>query len=346
MEAPHNAVLIICECHEKGCRPFMCDTSHRHSNCLDQYRKLPKLNQTSTQEPLRQPAEQLSMPRGPYQLQFRLSGGLGGVAPGFLPFRLTNHLPQVVFGDLARGTDPGAAPAGHGTSTDALQVAADSGAEEPSSSAPEGSEKDKEQAALVRLEGLVGRVTAAEKGLLCPLCRGSVVGWTVVKGARAFCDKQERACSKEGCLFSGKYGALRAHAKKDHPRSRPQEADPARRLEWDRLQRTAEAEDVLSTLRATMPGGRVFGDYLVEDEEEEEMGSDGEGLDADFLLPMFDWGLTHLNPMRPAFAFGMPAPQRRVRGGMLNQFQAAHRGNPGEGRARWGDLGERERTDH
>lgn len=39
MEHPHNAVLLICTSHEKGCRPYMCDTSYRHSNCLDQFRK-------------------------------------------------------------------------------------------------------------------------------------------------------------------------------------------------------------------------------------------------------------------------------------------------------------------
>ncbi|PKU74591.1 hypothetical protein MA16_Dca003794 [Dendrobium catenatum] len=43
MEHPHNAVLLLCASHDKGCRPFMCDTSYRHSNCLDQYRK-PKLS--------------------------------------------------------------------------------------------------------------------------------------------------------------------------------------------------------------------------------------------------------------------------------------------------------------
>lgn len=39
MEHPHNAVLLLCSSHDKGCRPFMCDTSYRHSNCLDQYKK-------------------------------------------------------------------------------------------------------------------------------------------------------------------------------------------------------------------------------------------------------------------------------------------------------------------
>ncbi|GAB2293202.1 hypothetical protein Dimus_027410 [Dionaea muscipula] len=39
MECPHNAVLLLCSSHDKGCRPYMCGTSDRHSNCLDQYRK-------------------------------------------------------------------------------------------------------------------------------------------------------------------------------------------------------------------------------------------------------------------------------------------------------------------
>lgn len=39
MEHPHNAVLLICSSYNKGCRPYMCDTSQRHSNCLEQFRK-------------------------------------------------------------------------------------------------------------------------------------------------------------------------------------------------------------------------------------------------------------------------------------------------------------------
>ncbi|CAA0817893.1 Protein of unknown function (DUF1644 [Striga hermonthica] len=39
MEHPHNAILLMCSSHERGCRPFMCDTSYRHSNCFDQFRK-------------------------------------------------------------------------------------------------------------------------------------------------------------------------------------------------------------------------------------------------------------------------------------------------------------------
>ncbi|KVI10985.1 uncharacterized protein LOC112507312 [Cynara cardunculus var. scolymus] len=39
MEHPHNAVLLLCSSHDKGCRPYMCGTSSRYSNCLDQYKK-------------------------------------------------------------------------------------------------------------------------------------------------------------------------------------------------------------------------------------------------------------------------------------------------------------------
>lgn len=39
MEHPHNAVILKCSSHERGCRPYMCNTSYRHSNCLDQFCK-------------------------------------------------------------------------------------------------------------------------------------------------------------------------------------------------------------------------------------------------------------------------------------------------------------------
>ncbi|KAH7546462.1 uncharacterized protein LOC107429853 [Ziziphus jujuba] len=63
MEHPHNAVLLICSSHEKGCRPYMCDTSYRHSNCLDQFRKSFAAETPSTvlqQEEMQLPATHLS----------------------------------------------------------------------------------------------------------------------------------------------------------------------------------------------------------------------------------------------------------------------------------------------
>lgn len=38
LEFPHNGVLLQCSSYVKGCRPFVCDTDHLHSNCLDRFK--------------------------------------------------------------------------------------------------------------------------------------------------------------------------------------------------------------------------------------------------------------------------------------------------------------------
>lgn len=38
LDFPHNGVLLHCSSYEKGCRPFVCDTDHLHSNCLDRFK--------------------------------------------------------------------------------------------------------------------------------------------------------------------------------------------------------------------------------------------------------------------------------------------------------------------
>nr|CAD1825105.1 unnamed protein product [Ananas comosus var. bracteatus] len=40
LEHPHNAVLLLCSSYDKGCRPFMCGTGRRHSNCFEQFTKV------------------------------------------------------------------------------------------------------------------------------------------------------------------------------------------------------------------------------------------------------------------------------------------------------------------
>lgn len=44
MDHPHNSVLLICSSRDKGCCCYVCDTSYRHSNCLDRFKKLIKEN--------------------------------------------------------------------------------------------------------------------------------------------------------------------------------------------------------------------------------------------------------------------------------------------------------------
>ncbi|GFP91058.1 photosystem i assembly protein ycf4 [Phtheirospermum japonicum] len=51
MEHPHNAVLLVCSSHENGCRSYICDTSYRHSNCLDRFKKLKEENPDTTSSP-------------------------------------------------------------------------------------------------------------------------------------------------------------------------------------------------------------------------------------------------------------------------------------------------------
>ncbi|WCJ40608.1 hypothetical protein M5689_021520 [Euphorbia peplus] len=44
-EHPHNAVMLNCSSFDKGCQPFMCNTSSRHSNCYEQFHKSAKAKQ-------------------------------------------------------------------------------------------------------------------------------------------------------------------------------------------------------------------------------------------------------------------------------------------------------------
>ncbi|XP_010525875.1 PREDICTED: uncharacterized protein LOC104803596 [Tarenaya hassleriana] len=37
LDFPHNGVLLQCSSYGKGCHPFVCDTDHLHSNCLDRF---------------------------------------------------------------------------------------------------------------------------------------------------------------------------------------------------------------------------------------------------------------------------------------------------------------------
>ncbi|KAI3787208.1 hypothetical protein L1987_41527 [Smallanthus sonchifolius] len=165
MEYPHNAVLLLCSSHHKGCRPYMCATSYRYSNCLDQYKKAyTKANPTQ------------------------------------------------------RG---------------------DGSIDDPSFS-------------LVSDE------------LLCPLCRGQVKGWTVVKPARKFFNSKKRGCMQDNCLFVGSYKDLRKHVRASHPSARPREVDPSLAKKWKKLENDRELDDVMSTINSTMPGSIIMGDYVIE----------------------------------------------------------------------------------
>ncbi|CAM8944329.1 unnamed protein product [Rhodiola kirilowii] len=146
IEWPHEAVLLLCASHNKGCRPYICDTSYEFSNCLERYKEACSKN--------------------------------------------------------------------------------------------------------------------AE--LSCPLCRGKVTGWTVVKPAREFLNAKKRSCSQDSCSFSGKFKDLRNHMKLIHPLAKPKEVDPDLEEEWRSMEEERERNDLMSTIRATTPGAMVVGDYVIE----------------------------------------------------------------------------------
>ncbi|KAL3845571.1 hypothetical protein ACJIZ3_002974 [Penstemon smallii] len=176
MEFPHNAVLLLCSSYDKGCRPYMCATSHRYSNCLEQYRK------AYTKDNSNQSTQQF---------------------PG---------------------------------SIDDLNISDKSGCSDGKSDAE----------------------------LLCPLCRGQVKGWTVVEPARRYLNAKKRTCTQDNCSFVGTYKELRKHVKSDHPFARPRDVDPSHAEKWKKLENERDISDVYSTIRSTMPGAIVIGDYVLE----------------------------------------------------------------------------------
>ncbi|KDP33441.1 hypothetical protein JCGZ_07012 [Jatropha curcas] len=50
LDFPHNSVLLQCASYEKGCRPFVCDTDHLHSNCLDRFKSACGMPSPSTSD--------------------------------------------------------------------------------------------------------------------------------------------------------------------------------------------------------------------------------------------------------------------------------------------------------
>ncbi|KAJ7949802.1 Protein of unknown function (DUF1644) [Quillaja saponaria] len=165
MEHPHNMVLLKCSSHEMGCRPYMCNTSYRHSNCLDQFCKL------------------------------------------YAPTPSTVRLQEIPF-----------------------------------TSVP--SQRKKSDQSQTGHTG-----SQLQSGLICPLCRGVIYGYMVLKPARSYMNLKSRSCSSETCEFSGTYSELRKHARSEHPSIRPSEADPTRRRDWTRMERERDLEDIVSTIQ-------------------------------------------------------------------------------------------------
>lgn len=272
MDHPHNAVLLLCSSHDKGCRSYICDTSYRHSNCLDRFRKM-KVNRMDSSS---QPSSSLPGDTSNQNVSERSRLGPSRGSP-----RLLIDVPE--FRENLSHEHVIRSPA------------AVSGQQE-------GTNYNQGPVTLEALMGQVtGQVESAEASnsneLMCPLCRGAVKGWEIIKDARQYLDEKPRSCSREACAFSGTYGALRRHARRVHPTTRPADVDPSRRRAWHRLENQREYGDIMSAIRSAMPGSVVLGDYVIEggpsaDEREDGGPSERSGslLTTFFLFHMMNSG--------------------------------------------------------
>ncbi|XP_072987553.1 uncharacterized protein [Typha latifolia] len=253
MDHPHNAVLLICSSHDKGCRCYICDTSYRHSNCLDRFKKL-KLNN-----------------RDDPQLSSSFVDDSGNVSLNQVAHYTSTSEPLSESPTFRRNVV---------TNQEDYNVEENDGPNFVSvSEALEGNENNQEVESSIETQeeertGLEesGGDASELNSIKCPLCRGNVMGWMIVKEARHYLDQKSRTCSRESCTFLGNYRELRRHARRVHPTTRPAEVDPSRQRAWRRLEHQREYGDILSAIRSAMPGAVVFGDYVIDN---------GDGLSRD-----------------------------------------------------------------
>lgn len=327
MDFPHNAVLLLCTSHDKGCRPYMCDTSYRHSNCLDQYQKA-HVGAQKTRN-----VRELSLERPSLEaIDVR-------IVP--TPESMDTELDRITRRS-GRHASVSAPNAGEGV--EGMQISEhvpvsveDYGFMEE----PVTSEHSRGSSSLVK---------KVEKNLVCPLCRGKVNGWQVVDAAREHLNHKSRSCAQESCTFMGTYEELRVHARCEHPLARPSEIDPARQRNWRRLERQRDLGDVLSTIRSAMPGATILGDFAIEDEFE----NDNDDIDypADdghwwtvFLLFQFFGPAASAAGVRaiPHSVHGHPRGQRRGAGARAGLWgENLHRNgiNEANGSSGTSDTGE------
>ncbi|XP_057964906.1 uncharacterized protein LOC131155655 [Malania oleifera] len=249
MEHPHNAVLLLCSSHKKGCRSYICDTSYRHSNCLDRYKNLRADVRNGSSLPHSLPNNQLDSSNtsdpnlGPgtgtdsteAHLTHHLNGSDAETSVGLLSLPSENDIPPIdghleVQGEEILGTD------------DSASIWERVDLEEPN----------------------VENTSELRLSLKCPLCRGAVLGREVVEEARKYLNLKPRNCSWESCSFVGNYRELRWHARRIHPTARPADIDPSRERAWRNLENQREYGDIVSAIRSAMPSAFVLGDYVVE----------------------------------------------------------------------------------
>lgn len=342
MEYPHNAVLLLCSSHDKGCRPYMCDTSYRHSNCLDQYRKAKTANDKNSDSPLESVAGGVPDAASPemsnealrvYGPQAtRLRNG-GAVSPtSVIEQTTTSRLAALTDGPLSaeRSVAERLVREIDGMPGWDVRMLDEEFGVHPSITLGSSLGLDDDARAASGASGADPNAEVAD--LLCPLCRGKVFGWKVIEPARHQLNRKPRGCAQEACSFTGTYKELREHARAVHPSARPSDIDPARQRDWRRLERQRDLGDVLSTIRSAMPGATVLGDYVIDDDEEEH---DDEGDESDFPGDDGNWWTVFLLFQ----VFGPTAPFAGGRGlqGRANRLTRGPAGSPMMRGALWGE---------
>lgn len=246
MDHPHNAVLLLCSSHDKGCRSYICDTSYRHSNCLDRFKKL-RANTRSS------PTLPSSLPVNPYNssntsdVNLALSTDLNEASE--------NHNLNARSTVISVGLPGEGGGDGNRDTTRHLEI--QEGILETVDS-----ESGRERVEIEELD--VENSSESKLSLKCPLCRGAILGWEVVEEARKYLNLKKRSCSRESCSFFGNYQELRRHARRVHPTTRPSDIDPSRERAWRHLEHQREYGDIVSAIRSAIPGAVVVGDYVIE----------------------------------------------------------------------------------
>lgn len=243
MDHPHNAVLLLCSSHDKGCRSYICDTSYRHSNCLDRFKKLRANTRTLP----------TSLHVNPYNSSN--ASGMNLALSTDLNQASENHNLNERNTVISVGL-PGA-PGEDGLQDQSRHLEMQEGILETLDS-----ESFQERVEVEELD--VENSSESKLSLKCPLCRGDILGWEVVEEARNYLNLKKRSCSRESCSFFGNYQELRRHARRVHPTTRPSDIDPSRERAWRSLEHQREYGDIVSAIRSAMPGAVVVGDYVIE----------------------------------------------------------------------------------
>lgn len=240
MDHPHNAVLLLCSSHEKGCRSYICDTSYRHSNCLDRFKKL---RDNSKENPnLPSSLVNTNNSGNSFDINLTMQYDMHNVNELYL-----NEINTVLSVGLPQGSREGDAQNDEGI----LEIA--------------DSETLQDRVMPENLD--VDNSSESKLSLTCPLCRGAVLGWEVVEEARNYLNLKKRSCSRDSCSFVGDYLELRRHARRVHPTSRPSDVDPTRERAWRNLERQREYGDIMSAVQSAMPGAVLVGDYVLENRD-------------------------------------------------------------------------------